>query len=332
MDLSNHEDPLSDFLDALFGRSSDLVDAVVADGWPEPMVREGLQFHRETWDVELVAAQIRRELEAFRGGGDEALVTAPDDLTHVWPRLPGAGVTPAPHGALLGVPQWVRPPSDAGHFARLFTETWRASDLALPELRLLDPSDDWTFGDVVVVSGTDRTLVEMRRELVEARGPRAARLTGYGHRVSFGVVPRASSLDLEAIADGFARDTVLWQQSGCFSFQGVLFEGTDSDHRRFCRELADRIQRWEQRLEARPEESEILARRVQKRHAAEFEGVVFGDGFGWVQPSDRPFGGATDVPHVVSTHRIDGPESLDDQIALAPRHLQAVALPETRHS
>jgi hypothetical protein len=36
--------------------------------------------------------------------------------------------------------------------------------------------------------------------------------------------------------------------------------------------------------------------------------------------------------HVVSTHRIDGPESLDDQIALAPRHLQAVALPETRHS
>jgi hypothetical protein len=332
MELPCYEGPLSDFLDNLFERSVELVDAIVAEGWSEPMAREGLQCHRDTWDVELVVAQVRRELEAFRGGGDGAMVTAPESIVHIWPRLPGAGVTPVLYGALLGAPQWVRPPSDAVNFAELFVEVWRASDVELPELRLLEPSDDWTFGDVVVVSGTDRTLVDMRRELLEARGPRAARLTGYGHRVSFGVVPRASQLDLEAITDDFARDAVLWNQSGCFSLQGVLFEGSDSDHRRFCRELGDRIEVWEQRLDARPENSAMVARRVQKKNTAEFETMIFGDGFGWVQPSDQPFGGATDVPHVVSTHRLDGPESLDDRITPSARHLQAAALPETEHS
>lgn len=319
------KDALTRLIDDLFDPVDDLVDAVTADGWPAPMVREGFNLHRRTWDVDRVADQLDRELDAL--DHPDTRLAAPDRIVHIWPRLPGAGLTPVLYGALLGADQAIRPSSEAGHFAEFVADLWRA-DGALPDLELLDPDDDWTIGDVLVVSGTDETLAEIRRKLDERRGPRAVQLTGYGHRVSVGVVPEHPDADLDAIADGFARDAVLWHQSGCFSLRGVLVCGADDRCENFARELADAIETWETSLDARPDDPAVVARRTQAHDAAEFEGRAIGDGFGWVEPTAGPFRGESPAPHAVTCHPIDGVTDLDACLDLPAQHLQGVALPE----
>ncbi|MFB6350662.1 MAG: hypothetical protein ABEN55_06420 [Bradymonadaceae bacterium] len=126
-------------IDDLFGSADELVDAVTADGWPAPMVREGFRLHRRTWDVETIAAQLDRELEAVDRG--DARISAPDRIVHIWPRLPGAGLTPVLYGALLGASQSIRPSSEAGHFAEFLAEIWNKKG-SLPDLEILDPGDD----------------------------------------------------------------------------------------------------------------------------------------------------------------------------------------------
>ena len=316
-------DALTQFIATLFDRTDDLVDAVTTDGWPAPMVREGFRLHRRTWDVDVIHSQLERELDALRGGGVH--LTPPDHVVHIWPTLPGAGLTPVLYGALLGADQSIRPASEAGHFAEIVAEVWRSID-GLPELDLLDPSDDWSFGDVVVVSGTDETLREVRRELDETRGPRAVAMTGYGHRVSVGVVPDPTAVDLEETARAFGRDAVLWHQTGCFSLRGVLVGGPEAARGELVDRLGAAIAEWEERLDARPTDPGVVARRTQAHNAADFEGRAVGDGFGWAEPVDEPFGGDVPAPHVVTCHAIDGPDALAERVDLPAHHLQGVAL------
>jgi hypothetical protein len=290
------------------------------------MVREGFRLHRRTWDVETAAAQLERELDALTR--PDTRIVPPDRIVHIWPELPGAGLTPVLYGALLGVDQAIRPSSNAGGFAEFLADLWETHD-GLPDLDLLDPDDDWTAADAVVVSGTDETLAAVRRELADRRGPRAVRLTGYGHRVSFGVVPEDPDADLEAIADGFAKDAVLWHQSGCFSLLGLLVAGSAERRDAFCRTLGEAIEQWETRLDARPEDPALVARRTQAHDAADFEGRAIGDGFGWVEPTDEPFRGGSPAPHAVTCHALEGPDRLADRLDLPAHHLQGVALADS---
>ncbi|MFB6350236.1 MAG: acyl-CoA reductase, partial [Bradymonadaceae bacterium] len=121
---------------------------------------------------------------------------------------------------------------------------------------------------------------------------------------------------------------VLWHQSGCFSLRAVLFGGPDDRREAFVGQLAEAIEDWEQRLDARPTDPDIVARRTQAHNAAEFDGRAVGEGFGWVEPTDAPFRGDTPAPHVVTCHPVDDPADLDECLDLPPHHLQGVAVAE----
>lgn len=325
---------------ALFEDETALLGSVAADDWSEAMVEAGFRRHAETWAPGALVDALDRELESVGGvdaledesPGSQAL-RRPETIAHVWPRLPGAGLTPVLFGALLGAEQILRPSSRAGGFASYLSDTWEPID-QLPPLAV-DEGDTWRVADVVVASGTDATIGEIRRQLQETRGARGWRLNGYGHRVSLAVVDDGSSrkhasdddtVDLETIADELAADAVLWHQSGCFSLQGVLFAGDRTRLEAFARALGDAIERWEERLDARLDEIGQLARRAQARNVAEIEHEVFGEGDGWAEIRDGAFSGATPAPHVVSCHGLEGPESLEKTLAIAPHHLQGIAL------
>ncbi|MFW5966953.1 MAG: acyl-CoA reductase [Persicimonas sp.] len=322
------------FVNRLFARFDETVSAIVADGWPEAMAKAGLELHRQTWRADDVAEAFETEMRAV--GGVEALealdqadpidglgIIRPEKVVHIWPALPGAGLTPVLFGALLGVHQWIRPSRRAGSFARHVVDLWPTEDIPL---ELIDYDGDWTFGDVVVVSGRDETIEAIRRRLEEVAPSEDARVTGYGHRVSFAVVVDHEELDIPAVAERLATDTVMWHQSGCFSARGVVFCGTPERAAEFGAELGSAIAAEERRLDARSVDEAHLAERAQARGVAEFNGRVWGDGLGWVQQTDQAFDGRWIAPHALTLHRIDRLEELVGVVALPPNHIQGVAL------
>jgi len=313
------------------------------------MVREGFSDHRETWGaVGRLVSGVERELAGFGGfdalgrwntteQGTRIYLRAPRRVAHIWPNLPGAGVTPMLYGALLGVGQWVRPPTEGVEWARSLVDHWNRVD-ALPSLEILSTEDDrWLEAEVVVASGTDETVRSIQRRVAEEGRDRGTIVQGYGHRVSFGVVPEDDAVDLEAVADGMAKDVVLWNQAGCFSLRGVLVAGSDGRQNQFCRMLGSKIADWEEELDAVPDPGSetsvgLFERRIQARQVAEFEGRLHGDGFGWVERREEPFRGDWVSLHTVTCHGVDGPGDLAGAVEVEARHLQGAALPETAWS
>jgi len=254
-------DRLQTILDDLFDDA--LHDAVVADGWPRPMVVEGFALHRRTWDPAQILETIEQELAL----GAQAERSVPGSMAHLWPALPGAGVTPLLYAWLLGVRDLrIKPSSRGHHFARHFVDVWNRHD---GDVSLV--GDAWAQADHVVVSGTDETIAAVETRV----GP--DRVTGYGHRVSMAIV-EADGHELRWV-DDLATDIVMWHQQGCFSVHGVWFGG--EDWRPFAAALGDAIAKAERRLGTDFSEAQ-LAQRVQARGVAEFETELFGPGLGWV--------------------------------------------------
>ncbi len=331
---SKRADHLRSFIARLFDDLDATVEAVVADGWPEAMVRAGFELHRRTWDVDALRAAFEAELAGF--GGAEALegfvedragrrvrLVRPESAVHIWPALPGSGLTPVLFGALLGVPQWIRPSSRGRGFAEHVVDSWPQNG---PGLKLIEPGQPWTFAEVVVVSGSDETVAEVRRLSNEAAAGRRTFVAGYGHRVSFGVVVDGPEANLEQIAADLATDTVMWHQMGCFSPRAVLFCGSEERLAAFGQALGEAIAAAETRLEATDLDAGQLASRAQARGVAEFTKTLWGDGLGWVELSDEPFSGAQIAPHTLSLHRVDSPAGLADVVDVPPMQLQGVAL------
>lgn len=316
------------FIDRLFGEFGRTVEAVVADGWPEPMVRAGFELHRQTWDVDALEAALRAELAGFGGvaaldgfvedsSGRRLKLERPKRIAHIWPALPGAGLTPVLFGALLGVPQAIRPSSRGRHFAEHVAAIW-PEDAA--SLDLVTSDDDWRSAEVVVVSGTDQTVAEVRRQ---APG---ARVTGYGHRVSFAVVVDGEGVELAETAASVATDALMWNQAGCFSARGVLFCGSEQRLEAFGEFLGDAIAAEEQRLDAGRLGSAELAARAQARGVAEFTSQIWGDAIGWAQHVDSPFDGGRVATNVVTVHRTNSLAELCEAVSVPRTQLQGVAL------
>ena len=314
-------------IDRLFDDFDALVEVVAADGWPEAMVREGFRLHRRTWRVDDLLAAAKRELSPFLTP-DSSLPTPPTSIVHIWPTLPGAGLTPVLFGALLGAEQSIRPSREAGGFARYLRDVWYDLDAPLPPLELLDSAADWTFGDVVVVSGSDETIAAVEKELHDSVGGRRTTVTGYGHRVSFGVVPADTRRDPGEIAADLARDAVLWHQQGCLSLRAVVVVGDRGDAEAFAEPLGAAIAEVEEELDAHIDDEGALARRAQARSVADIAGRRFGDGVGWAEVVDEPFDGSTPATQVVTCHAVEGADALDEVLALPAHHLQGVALAE----
>jgi hypothetical protein len=299
---------LEQALAALFDDESALIAAIVADGWPLPMARKGLELHRKTWNVDDLVDAFEQELAPFR----DLYVGLPQRVCHVWPALPGAGVTPLLYGLLLGVEQRIRPSRRGAHFARYFTQK-SGLDLVTDET--------WLNDDVVVISGSDETIVEVRRMVSPA-----TRVIAYGHRVSFGLVLDADGADLDDWALRLALDTVLWHQAGCFSLRGVVFVGSHDRANLFAESLGQAIAETEKTLGADTLDADLLARRAQAIGLARLQGPIFGPGIGWVQPTTSPFTGQQPSPQVVTLHRMDRLDELAHTVGLPPRHLQGAAI------
>lgn len=302
------------FVDALWKDEEGLVKAAVADGWPEAMVRAGLVRHRKTWDVDAMARSLTAELEAVSSSGVQRLLW-PDEVHHIWPALPGAGLSPVLVGMLLGLEQVVHSSSRGVEFARRLAQ-------AAP-WELIEGDDAWRGARLVVVSGSDDTVASVR-QVVEPRG----RVVGYGHRVSLAVVVdgKGGTLDLAKEADAIASDVVMWHQKGCFSVRAVLFCGSAPRREAFAEELAAAIARRERQWDALEIGDAELAQRAQALGVAEMRGDVFCDGLGYVRLADDAFDGSREATHSVTVHAVEGPEAVDEVLALPVGHVQGVSL------
>lgn len=299
-------------VDALWAREDALIESVVADGWPEEMARAGFEGHRKTWDIEALARSVKAELGAV-ADKDRYRLRWPGRVHHIWPALPGAGMTPVLMGVLLGISQGVRPSRRGLHFGRLAAE--------IGGWDLIEPGESWEETDVIVVSGSDETLEQIGKRV----GP-ASKVVGYGHRVSFAVVVDGDGVDLVEAARGISRDVVMWHQGGCFSVRAVLFAGEGPRRNEFCRLLAKAIDAREKEWGAVFVEQGQLAARAQALGLAQMKGPVFTEGVGYVRPVDGPFRGENEAIHSVTVHDVGGPLELAGAVDLPVRHIQGVAM------
>ena len=88
--------------------------------------------------------------------------------------------------------------------------------------------------DLVMAHGSDHTMRDL-----SALCPPATSFVGYGHRVSFGLVPRGNGT-VEA-AEEFAKDVLLYDQGGCLSPQTIFVEGDWPDTLAFAARLAEAL-------------------------------------------------------------------------------------------
>ena len=335
------------FVSSLWRQRARLVQAIEADGWPRAMAEAGLEHHHHTWNIDGLLEALELELTGL--GGLEALerpvsvpqlpggrrLVVPQEVVHVWPALPGAGLTPLLMGWLLGCPRQVIRPSSRGRtLAMELFRSWQQ----LPEapgpvrdaLTLTGQEASWSTADVVVLSGSDETVAQIHRFLGSPHPRQRPQLVAYGHRVSLALIDGRDGPPPPPIAAALAHDTVLWHQTGCFSPRAVIYCGpSQAEAEAFGRLLGDQIAVAERALQATRPNDALLAERAQALGLAELLGVprYAGEGgLGWVQPERGPFRGERIAPHVLSLHHITGAGALAEAIAVDPSQLQGAAL------
>lgn len=276
--------------------SADAIHAAVQDGWPEKMVRAGFKLHQYTWDVDAIVADVRR---------NSSLPV--DSVAHIWPALPGSGVTPVLYAAAAGVPnQMVRASSRLQHFTRYAVESAPFLELA---------QDGWTNADVVVVSGSDETVNAVSAEVLET-----TRVVGYGHRVSLAIVESGQDVAREV-----AHDIVMWHQQGCFSVRALVFIGRENEATEFARELAAEIARWEGAWDTQPTPA-MATIRHQARGTAELLTEVFGSGFGFTCLGTGSVSADAPAPHSVRVFPMNSFEEALNAISIPQAQRQGVSL------
>lgn len=328
------------WIDALLYPLDETIGAVVADGWSVEQARAGFALHKQTWDIDLLTASLQAELSPF--GGLAALdrpasttlgtrrVVGPNKLLHIWPALPGAGITPVLSGWLLGAQQIIRASSRGSYFATHALDTWRAiAPQAASALEFEAPGTGWQQADVVVISGSDETVAAVRGFLNNPPHRGRPTVIGFGHRVSAAVVIDSPDAPHDVWAAGIARDIVQWHQQGCFSTRAIIFCGSRHRARELAQLLADALRDLERTL-GQPRDPALLARRAQARGVAEFTGEVFGEPSGsWVQLTQSAWTGEAIAPQCVGMHIVDQLEKIPAIISVLPHQLQGVSLAST---
>lgn len=326
---------------ALFDDFDETIGAVNADGWPEDMARAGFALHHQTWDVDALVQALERELHGV--GGLQALerfatraeydhggarVIAPQQIVHIWPALPGAGLTPVMFGWLLGARQVIRPSSRGAYFAEHLHRLWRGLSPPTSALSLEfgSPNTSWRDVDALVISGSDETIGALIDFIGAGHHRGRPTVLAYGHRVSFAVIVDDGTDAIFEQARLLALDVVLWHQMGCFSARAVMFCGTSERLERFAEALGEAIEARERELGATQLDEARLAQRAQARGVAEFMGNFWGDGVGWVQRSSSPWRGDQLAPHAVTIHAVQSPDELRHMIKVPARNLQGAAL------
>jgi len=121
-----------------------------------------------------------------------------------------------------------------------------------------------TLADLVVAYGSDDTIAS----LAKMRG--GLPFVGYGHRVSFGVV--MPDANLKDAADGFALDTLLFDQGGCLSPQSIFVIGDSGRAADFAQVLAKSLRARQSTLPPPPRDEGIAVAIRRARALARMDG------------------------------------------------------------
>lgn len=246
-----------------------------ASGYPEAAVKSSL--HNTL--MHLHSRQLRWWLEcsgiaagALDGKMDRwnTLVYGPRLTTVVCSgNIPGAALPSIVQPLLLKSPVLVKSASVEPSLAPLYAEALAEED---PDLAAGIAVTGWNGGDealeaglleeteALIAYGSDETIASLRRRLRSG-----TRFIGYGHRISFTVVDRASlgRETLHQVAYGLAFDAAQLDQQGCLSPHSVYIErGGESS----ARDLAPLIGEWLDQLRSDPPRRELDAAEASAIH------------------------------------------------------------------
>ncbi len=153
-----------------------------------------------------------------------ALVRAPLLLAHVTSgNIPVPAIQSIVFGLLLRSAQFVKCARGSSFLPRIFAHSlYEADSKAAACLEIAEwPGGDialeaplFVAADCVTATGSDEMLADVRVRL-----PRAKRLVGYGHRVSFGYITREvlAGYGVKKVIGRAVEDVIAWNQLGCLS-------------------------------------------------------------------------------------------------------------------
>lgn len=204
-------------------------------------------------------------------------------------------------------------------------QTWSGDDDAV----------DLAQFNVVVAFGSDSTLTR----IAQAASP--STFIGYGSKATIGYASRDALVDEEqakVIAEGAARDLVLYESEGCLSLHALFVEdGGAVAPQRFCALLAEAVERAAVEFPPGKRDARASARIASARNLAAFRsatgrGAVFSDErASYLAVLDPPQSEPPAfLPRALAVHTIDSP---DDAVAYVRRHelpLEAIAVAGVR--
>ncbi|HEY5257204.1 MAG TPA: acyl-CoA reductase [Candidatus Baltobacteraceae bacterium] len=190
--------------------------------------------------------------------------------------------------------------------------------------------------DAVVAFGSDATLAEIR-----ARCAPSATFIGFGAKASIGYVTRDALADVtraEGVANGAARDLVLYDSQGCLSLHALFVErGAATSPERFVALLAAHVERAAVEFPLGQRTVKDLgalasARAMATFHAASGGGAAFYDeGGSYLLELDPP---QTDLPfflpRALPIHTVGGPNEVAAYLARHRLSVEALATDRTR--
>lgn len=192
--------------------------------------------------------------------------------------------------------------------ARVRAETWDGASGV----------KDLSGFDAVVAFGTAETLDAIERSL-----PARIRFIGYGPKASVGYVSRealASQSDARRIADGAARDLILYEGEGCLSLHSLFVQsGAAVSPESFAARLGSAIERTSLEFPIHAARVRDGVARMNARDAAAFRGTLLASdsAASYVIESGLADRAPSFLPRVLAIHTI---ASLDEMHAYLERH------------
>ena len=210
-----------------------LLEATVAQGFSEPVAREGLLAELDAWRVPHALAAVRAELPQSL-----APTRLPKEVLIIGARtLPASLLRAVLMARLLDARVSIKPAEGCEAVAEVLTEMDPAITLSPFSSRDTDArAAAIASADSVVVLGSDETVAS-----VQSAVPEDTAFVGYGHRLSVAWLTRDDDDTLLDLAEALCA----WDQAGCLSPQ-VAWVHTDP--KRLLERLADAVRTVERRL------------------------------------------------------------------------------------
>lgn len=298
-------------------------------GYSDPMVDYALDRLFETIDERAIDAAIREEVaaQAAAPAGSVCILSSRTTI--------GVAIPPAIFALCAGCTVLVKDREDA--LASAFFETVReeaAFPLAITARAWSSPAEDapdLRAFDVVVAFGSDASLEAIRRRMKPG-----ARFVAHGSRASAGYVPASALADRStwpAIAEGAARDLVLYETQGCLSLH-VLFAECASVPPEFGSALASAVERASVEFPVGRIDPALGAAALQYRRLAAFRSIsdgraVWSDGSSYAIVASPPSEPPPLLPRILPIVAV---RTAADASAYLLRHgitLEALAAPDT---